>query len=230
MVGKFQVRSGKRARKIAVAGLAALGAAELAQAAPIVTNNVNLTLSNPGTLQLDLDDNKVPEGNFVLNNLGCGTREPGCSNPDAELLFNPLTNPGTGKITWVQATDDIANPLGAGEFIGPAANFVTNNVLLMSRREGDVSGAWVPPVDPDMPMTGFVGLWWDIPGGSPHFGWARITVDGGQFSLTLHDYAYEGEAGTGIPAGAGLVPEPATLGMLALGAAGLAAWRKKRAA
>lgn len=60
-----------------------------------------------------------------------------------------------------------------------------------------------------------------------HYGWARMNVQGGAALTTkLKDYAYESQPGVGISAGA--VPEPGTLGMLALGATGLLAWRTLR--
>jgi hypothetical protein len=43
---------------------------------------------------------------------------------------------------------------------------------------------------------------------------------------TLVDYAFESDAGVGIAAGAG-IPEPTSLGLLAVGAAGLVARRRK---
>ena len=45
-------------------------------------------------------------------------------------------------------------------------------------------------------------------------------------SATVKDWAYEDSGG---PIHAGAIPEPGTLGMLALGAAGLAVWRRRRA-
>ena len=63
------------------------------------------------------------------------------------------------------------------------------------------------------------------------FGWIRI--NGGPtlgFPATIVDWAYE-DSGAGILTGATGVPEPSSLalGCLAAGAAGLAAWRKRKA-
>ncbi len=67
----------------------------------------------------------------------------------------------------------------------------------------------------------------DVPGSSPHFGWVRLSVDD-QLGVVLHDFAIESEPDTAIAAGAGTIPEPGSLGLLALGAVGLAALRKRR--
>ncbi len=67
--------------------------------------------------------------------------------------------------------------------------------------------------------------------GQLDFGWARISLSGTAASQprTLVEYAYE-DSGAGIPAG---VPEPTTMalfGVMAAGALGVRAWRKRKAA
>lgn len=66
-------------------------------------------------------------------------------------------------------------------------------------------------------------------GNQVHYGWMRIALSG-TFTdqpRTLVEYAYESNAGVGIQAGA--VPEPTSLSILALGALGLVARRRRRA-
>lgn len=79
--------------------------------------------------------------------------------------------------------------------------------------------------------TAFMGVEF-FDAGNPRFGWIRIT--GGPtlgFPATIVDWGYE-NSGAGILTGAGMIPEPSSvaLGCLAAGAAGLAAWRKRKAA
>jgi len=74
-------------------------------------------------------------------------------------------------------------------------------------------------------IRGYVGLQFDIPGGSPHFGYLDIEIDDQVQTLTVYGGAYESVANTPIQVP---VPEPSSLGLLALGAAGLAAWRCRR--
>jgi subtilisin family serine protease len=80
--------------------------------------------------------------------------------------------------------------------------------------------------------TAFMGVEFPNASNTELFGWIRIA--GGStlgIPATIVDWAYE-DSGAGILTGAGLIPEPSSLalGCLAAGAAGLAAWRKRKAA
>lgn len=77
--------------------------------------------------------------------------------------------------------------------------------------------------------TGFVGFRFDS-GAGVQYGWARLTMDSGVpvHNFTLVDYAY-GSPGQSIQTGQTAVPEPGSLGLLAVGAIGLLAWRRSRA-
>ena len=79
-------------------------------------------------------------------------------------------------------------------------------------------------------ITGYVGVRLDDIGNGPeqyYYGWLRMTYNKDANSVTLHDFAYQNTQNVAINAGA--VPEPAETGLLAaLGAGGLATWRKLR--
>jgi len=85
------------------------------------------------------------------------------------------------------------------------------------------------------PGEGFVGFTFDT-GAGPQYGWARIKTSGEpKYRFILHDYAWA-DPGESIQTGQkrssrqmATVPEHGSLGLLALGAAGLIAWRKGRA-
>ncbi len=88
-----------------------------------------------------------------------------------------------------------------------------------------VNGQW------QQPGTGFVGFRFDG-GAGVQYGWARIHVDGQPGNtFTLIDYAFA-DPGEGITAGqttSASVPDSGgSLGLLALGCAGLLAWRARR--
>ena len=70
---------------------------------------------------------------------------------------------------------------------------------------------------------GFVGIEFDLPGGT-HYGYLDIGVDETTKKVTIYGGAYESQAGLGVST----VPEPTGLGLLAIGAAGLASWHRKR--
>lgn len=76
--------------------------------------------------------------------------------------------------------------------------------------------------------TGFIGFRFNA-GSGMQYGWARVTMDGAPGNtFTLVDYAW-GDVGQLITAGqTTAVPEPGSLGLLALGGVGLLAWRKRR--
>lgn len=67
------------------------------------------------------------------------------------------------------------------------------------------------------------GSWYDVDNGylgvsfhidaNLHYGWVRMTED--NMTLTVHDWAYETQAGVGI--NAGVIPEPSTVGLLFIG-------------
>lgn len=73
----------------------------------------------------------------------------------------------------------------------------------------------------------YIGVKFDI-GGTTHYGWIGFQVDSqSPMHGIVRDYAYETEADTAIAAG--VVPEPATLGLLAAGAGAFAVRRRRSA-
>ena len=143
--------------------------------------------------------------------------------------------------------------LGLGNLIGPSGNFIQGGLLGSRFSTGSTTsqtssgslgrvraagltgnGAWQSGGVPA--GRGFLGLRFLI-GAVTHFGWADITVNP-DFTVTLHSFAYEACAEEGISAGAttgGIdcnivaeTPEPHSAAMLAMGAAGLLAYRRRR--
>ncbi|HPA16936.1 MAG TPA: PEP-CTERM sorting domain-containing protein [Verrucomicrobiae bacterium] len=84
--------------------------------------------------------------------------------------------------------------------------------------------------------AGFLGVGFNIANGSVtnlHYGWIRVGIEtngsGQPVAMTIYDWAWETAPDTQIVAG--VIPEPSTaagLALLATGAAGLAAWRRRK--
>ena len=74
---------------------------------------------------------------------------------------------------------------------------------------------------------GFIAFRFDV-GNGVQYGWARVNMNGSPDNgFTLIDYAW-GDPGDVIRTGQ--VPEPGSLGLLAVGAVGILLWRKRRSA
>jgi hypothetical protein len=200
-----------------------------ASSAPLVEGN--------DILPLDLDNDSNPDFVFALSN--CGS----CTSLGI-FSFGPY-NAIMARYQGGYYPDAFA--LNDGDSIGPAGPWEPFGANLGSGY-GSYSytdyygGTTVYPglllgdfINRDQP--GFLGLQFDI-SGATHYGWARVrvftdTTDSlaPKLSMRLIDYAYEDIADQSIAAGTGQsVPEPGSLGLLASGVLGLAAWRKRKAA
>ena len=131
----------------------------------------------------------------------------------------------TGHIARLNYGDAIN---GARDFAFGDGSFAEATSFLASNGEGgdNFTENWANG------QTGFIGLH-ILYVSDVHYGWARIeliitSVTGGQgdVSFRVIDLAYESDANTGLTAGA--IPEPSSLGMLAMGATGLYALRRRR--
>jgi hypothetical protein len=113
----------------------------------------------------------------------------------------------------------------------------------VERRRGALWGSWALSCSDyhgqfEENKVGYVGFRFNS-GNGDQYGWARIALGETDHPVILKDYAY-GDVGDSIAAGQKssdamvpeesneVVPEEGSVGGLALGAAGLLAWRKRR--
>ena len=118
--------------------------------------------------------------------------------------------------------DGYAAMLGSGVEVGAGAGaFESAVIMALIDSFGSLYGSW-------QGATGFLGFSFDN-SGVENYGWMRLTTAGDITSenpvAIIHDWAIED---TGAPIKTGAVPEASSLGLLALGAAGVLASRRIR--
>ncbi len=212
---------------------AGLGAAVLAGAvttadASIVFVNYGgqvVTDSAPGDGYFSLTPFDLNGDGVVDFQLGIASGE---ANGGAAAIFPGVTG-GTLGVVGISSSGFVyPSKLAAGANIGPTAGFAT-----VSGRGSLAFGAGYPGSKWLTSTPGYLGLRFTV-GSQTDYAWLRLSVAAASTgpnarAITLDSAAYETSGGA-ITAGA--VPEPSTvsLGALALGAVGLAAYRRKRAA
>jgi len=222
------------------AGVGMLALAQPAEAKIVYTPaDIPITL-NGGVVPIDLNHDGITD--FSFNNAS-GTcekrkhvrRKEGCSFGYLDLIPAQVGN-AVGSSQTFNGAQCVAE-LRAGHVIGAGKKFKSNYLDLFQAEAISYTGVVNCPWTGKGNTGGFTALKFMI-SGEIHYGWAHVVLT--STGPVLRGYAYETAAGVSIEAGAikdkqeadashapdlpG--PQPASLGMLALGAPGVAVWRR----
>ena len=229
----------------AMAVAAALGGATPADAAIIVFSGGDATTVSNGSVTFNMVTGTV------------GTADPGMDFA-LRFAYSGSSTTARGEALGANAIGFLgAGPfpsrLAASATIGGAGNFL--NIGILARRFFSFTTSFTSissfPITNSLAVgvgdwqvnrvaagRGYLGLKFLIGGLTTHYGWAEITVNS-DFSITLHSFAYESCADQSIDAGQTTggascsdtsVPEPHSAALLAMGAAGVLAYRRRRKA
>jgi hypothetical protein len=214
----------------AVAGAGLLAAAPGAQAG-VIYNSTGFTNNYPGAtgFNIDLNDDGTNDFWFVTY-VGSSNRSfLGYGSWGAQLLHNDVPSeaqfvPGStliGKSKGPWWLDDrLAR--AAGYYSFSLSTWVPLGV------SGQFANAGEGYLGVRIPTAGHPG--------SYNYGWIRFDITASDqtpdlpIGVTVRGWAYETAMDTAIHAGDEGVPEPGSLGLLAGGILGLAAWRRRKAA
>ena len=203
------------------------------------------TLTGTQSAEADITHVVVSDGEVALNS----GRKSFALDGDAGIFFgNSSTSSGDGLAFAGVLVDASSNQFGnlAGFLASSfpyasnlafdanvsAAPFLTNSFGTLAYGGGYANSQFLNSTG--SPSTGFVGFRFDTTAGGTdwRFGWARITLNGDTplNTFVVEEYAF-GDFGDSIRVGEiGAVPEPGSLGCLALGAVGLLASRRRKKA
>ncbi len=222
------VNAGRWISYAAAGAATAVAASNDADGAIMYSGTVNLTYSVPGASR-NINLKLLSGGHSTFARLHHSAADVvgfgGMSSSSAHAKFKVLGS-FLGRVQGnVPAGHPYASKLALGAAIGSPFN--ASGASNTMAKGGAGAGQWTAL------GTGFLGFEFNA-GAGLQFGWARVTMASnghpgfglGQNwdKMTLVDYAY-GTPGQAITAGQTVVPEPASLGMLAVGALGVVALR-----
>jgi hypothetical protein len=205
------------------AGVGLLALAEPAQA-DIIVSNTPISIGQNSTKFLTINGNDVLK---FSNNGGCSP--PFGLSSCRQRVYARAAGSGAGAL---QGSD--SRGLVKGAKIGPGGLF-QSAVLLASCRNAGSSFKFCFRTEFGWNKSGYLGFKF-LSNGRTQFGWAHVALPRtgpptSFFAPSISKWAYDTVPGQTIEAGqTSAIPEPSTLSLLALGAAGLAVLRKRKLA
>jgi hypothetical protein len=204
----------KRLASYAVAAGAGLCAAQQAEAGLMnwtPTKEGSLTLQSGEEFRVDL--NQDGHDDYVIdalthNYLGAVFQISGLTTDGVQNLLFPSAHAYNSMVSYVGL-------INYGGAVGPADDSWVRDGILFDTLSKTPSGEFLD-------QRGWVGLFFEIPGSSPHYG--VLDVEEAQGELIIHGGVFESEPNAPI----GSVPEPTAFTLWALGATGILTWRKRR--
>ena len=221
--------------------------------AEVVATPANISIpKNGGLIQFDINrDGQMDFGLSWRSGLfRAGHHGPTCSTncppPFSSRLkvepaqaANEVWQNGS-KAGFFGSSSYCAAALAPGRRVGPAAKFTAGNKGLFWYYANFATGQSACRWGSKAPRDSFMGVKFLDTSGNLHYGWVRVAVGS---TVTITGYAYETTPNMGINTGVthgpvgdarGSAPVdvfpagsvPASLGMLALGAPGVVAWRR----
>jgi PEP-CTERM motif len=195
----------RRAAYSIAASAAAFAATNQADATVVYSGLQNISIGTGFSQQIDLNGDSQNDAKFTNYVFGGGPYQGGTVDffPGKFVGFTS----GNAYITALTAGSTINSGTLGPSFFGSMAYGASN-----------------PNAQFNNVTDKYVGL--SFPAGANLFyGWVRVDITNATNHFLIKDWAYENVSGTGILAG---VPEPGTLGLLAAGALGISALRRRR--
>ncbi|MBS0632366.1 MAG: PEP-CTERM sorting domain-containing protein [Verrucomicrobia bacterium] len=218
-------RSAARSLGAKSAGAATLGLVAVAAAVPQASAQivgVTFTGTTTGVAKAISNFASMDTGVVATTDFSDSDFKIVSSNDSRDGFWSALRGAHGASIATLSLSQSAATNFAKNAVIGSGTTFSTNYAELNSYG-GTAAAGWIN-------ATGYLGIKFST-GGGVHYGWIKLQTNSDASQWTILSGAYNSVANQSILAGqaATPVPEPATsAALLALGAAGLVAYRQRK--